>query len=114
MKDIINTVTAQGGVTLSKDLTPYNGKGYAVALKKDAEIVVSDADFSSVADTIISGLQHSIKDNNVYIGIWKDADKVYIDLSEILDNKEQAITKGKERDQIAVFDFNTFESIYIK
>lgn len=53
---------------------------------------------------------------NEYYGTWKDEEdggKVYYDISENIQDKEEALRIAKERGELAIFDLETFESIYI-
>ena len=44
--------------------------------------------------------------NKNYLGIWTDSEsgKCYIDLSVWIESKDEAISKGKELNEIAIFD----------
>ena len=115
MFNIFQKVKHNGGITIDKTGKEYKGKGYAVALSKETEIVINEDLFIPELISHIMKLNaDKLSKENVFLGIWQDSEKVYFDLSEIIADKDQAIAKGKERDQLAIFDFTTFETIEIK
>ena len=49
----------------------------------------------------------------VYLGLWVSEGRIYFDLSEVITDKETAIRLGMERNQIAIFDNNAKQCIYL-
>ena len=47
-----------------------------------------------------------------YCGIWVDGGRVYVDGSERIARKRDALKIGRERAQISVFDWRTKSAIY--
>jgi hypothetical protein len=47
----------------------------------------------------------------VHLGAWVDDGTVYLDCSLILDNLADAIAIGEKNEQLAIFSFETMESI---
>lgn len=47
-----------------------------------------------------------------YCGIWVDGGRVYVDISERIPRKRDALKIGRERAQISVFDWRTGAAIY--
>lgn len=47
-----------------------------------------------------------------YCGIWVDGGRVYVDISERITRKRDALKIGRERAQISVFDWRTGAAIY--
>lgn len=47
-----------------------------------------------------------------YCGIWVDGGRVYVDVSERITRKRDALKIGRERAQISVFDWRTGAAIY--
>lgn len=110
--NIISKVHHNGGITVDRAGKEYKGAGYAVAVSKDTEIVIREELFSSdMLDRVFKLYAHNLQRDNVYLGIWKDNGKVYLDLSEVIQDKEQAIEAGKQRKQIAIFSFEDLETI---
>lgn len=50
-----------------------------------------------------------------YIGGWLDGEtgKYFLDISENIQDKAEALRIAAERKQLAIFDLSTFESIYL-
>jgi hypothetical protein len=115
MQDIYNKIIQNGGITISKDLQEYTGIGYAVAVSKETEIIISESQFiPDYITKVLAQYDAYLNNDRVYLGVWKDQGKVYFDISEVIDDKTQAIEIAKKRDQLAIFDFNTFDSIPVK
>ena len=47
-----------------------------------------------------------------YCGIWVDGGRVYVDISERISRKRDALKIGRERAQISVFDWRTGAAIF--
>lgn len=58
---------------------------------------------------------HLLCNPSLYVGGWLDAEtgKYYLDISENVQDKAQALWLAAERKQLAIFDLSTFESIYL-
>lgn len=112
INNLYNTLLNNKGLTLNKDLTIFNGSGYAVALpNKETKIQESDLDLSKFT-SLLQAYRSDISGNQK-IGLWIDQGLLYIDISEVLDNKDQALSLAKNRSQLAIFDFNELKSIYL-
>jgi fructokinase len=64
----------------------------------------------------VEGLKKVIeyaKANRTFIGGWKEKKQYYFDASKIYNNKDEAIKAGIENEQIAIYDLNNDEVIYI-
>ena len=48
---------------------------------------------------------------NVYVGLWLDNNIIYLDLSKHYNDKKQAIKKGIENRQLAIYDIEKDKSI---
>lgn len=53
------------------------------------------------------------KNHNTHIGGWRENGKYYFDASIIVQDKEEAIRIGKKNEQIAIYDFQAGEPIYL-
>lgn len=112
LPELYQLLNENKGLTLNADLTPYSGSGYAVSLpNKDTQIIEADCDLS-VFGHYLAIYSEFIKDNQK-LGLWIDNGIIYFDISEIVPSVSEAINKGLNRNQIAVFDFDNAESIYI-
>lgn len=109
---LINTIkTNKAGFTLKyTTLKPYiKNKGFAVSITN----IKSKKPLIAIKKLLLCLKCFNQIKNNLYIGGWynKEDNYAYIDLSLILDNQEQIKTIGFLFNQIAYFDFKTFESI---
>jgi len=115
MFNVFSKVNHNGGITVDRKGIEYKGIGYAVAISKHTEIVIrEDLFFPELIDQVMAIFKNELKQDQVFLGIWKDDNKIYFDLSEVIHDKDQAIKIAKERDQLGIFDFNTMETIETK
>lgn len=78
--------------------------GYIVAVKETQ---------NSFGD---KGLKKALRfalENTGVFGGWKEKNKYYWDASVVLHDREEAIKLGRENGQIAIFDLNKLETIYL-
>lgn len=97
------------GFTVSmKDGSAPSG-GYVVA-KPNAESLVLDADDIDMGKIRDWAERHQ---GESHLGGWLDTDagKYVLDPVEVIDDRDAAIAAGRERNQKAIFDLNTFEEI---
>lgn len=87
-------------------------KGYMSAFKNLLEIPVKDFSIELI-EKLIKENYRVLNKNNVYFGTWIDNDIVYIDLSKNYKYKNACIKFAKKFKELAIFDLNTFTSIYI-
>ena len=112
----LDLIRNNGGFTLTKDLQAKQG-GFACAISGHEVIhdinTVSELD---IIEYIASKKELASKNSNLCFGSWLDTEtnKLYLDLSEVLDDKKTALKKAYKRNQLAVFDLNTFESVYLR
>ena len=112
----LDLIKSNGGFTLTKDLQAKQG-GFACAISGHEVVynidTVSELD---IVDYIASKRELAAKNTNLCFGSWLDTEtnKLYLDLSEVLPSKKEALKKAYKRNQLAIFDLNTFESVYLK
>ena len=102
LKKYIEEVTMKNkGISINNNYEiPKNG--YMVAIK-------------NCGDSIEDMLKVELKENEYY-GTWldvEDGNKLYCDISLNVENKEEALKKAKELNELAIFDVSTFTSIYL-
>lgn len=110
------------GLTVSPVSGEFLKKGYVVALEGHSQVIPA-SEFFSTSDQ--SNGKAVMKDYlakkallflqpHIFFGIWHDtsSDLVFLDLSEVFNDLEEAIQAGKERNQIAIFDLSTGTTIY--
>jgi hypothetical protein len=103
---IIKNANKFGGITFNlKGEQPKNG--YIVALPM-SETIFESLDRNTLFNYIFT---HKDLVQNNYFGIWVKNGKYYLDLSENIQSKEEAIYRGILRCQKAIFDCNEGKDI---
>ena len=87
-------------------------KGYMVAFKNLLEIPVKEFNRELIEKLLLENYR-VLNKNNVFFGTWIDNDIVYIDLSKNYKYKNACVKFAKQLKELAIFDLNTFTSIYI-
>jgi len=110
------TVTNKGGFTFNLNEGLEKQSGFSVAISKEIEryyLFDDEVNFNANLEAFI--LENSIKltFNNYCIGAWLNADNglIYFDVVEIVYDKKEAIKKGFERNQLAIFDLDNSKEI---
>jgi hypothetical protein len=106
--------TPDGGFTFN----PRSGKpvtsGFAVAMHKDRseEIDLADATPARLKSYVDKNKDLLDQDDNMFGG-WHDpaSGKVWLDISAVKSDKDEAIKLGKKHNQIAIFDLENFTSV---
>jgi len=123
LKELYFTIQRWDGFSVRYDLTEYGdvipifdrGGGYAVGgASKCFEIKADDLSWNNFAYTIMPALieQTRGKAANLLIGGWVDDDgTAYLELSDIVHDRKQAIELGKEREEKAIYDLWNNEEI---
>ena len=108
----INTLK-NGGGSFSIFNNEKADKGYMCSIKDIAVIDIKDFNFS-IINKIIGENKNILKRKNTYLGTWIDGGKIYIDISKNYKSKNYCLKIAEKLKQLAIFDLNTFTSIYIK
>jgi hypothetical protein len=119
VRSTLERVKENGGLSVSLKDGSEPTKGFMVAKgKKFAAIVKADDFFDEAkgAEILSSYMkQHKSEFNNSnnYLGLWHNTDdgQVYLDVSENIKDEGEAISRGRERDQISIWDVANFKEI---
>jgi len=100
---IVNLVNLNGGATynlVTGELNPDHGYGVAV---NGYEERVPFIDHDTLANYV---LQHAtiLTNDSLFLGIWKDGNEYVLDVTQTIEDREEAIRVGIERGQLAVWD----------
>ena len=111
---LVEDTLANGGLTIK----PFTGEkpsgGYMVALQGyELQVPASEFFTGIVADYIGEHAQKLMDNPSLCLGTWVNEGIVYLDLSENVPNREQALQLGKERNQLAIFNLETFEEVVV-
>lgn len=111
IKTIIEEIKENNGGTYNKDLKSINAKsGYMVSLQGYEVKCRTDEEIKKAITKnmeIVKGL------DSAYLGAWIDEGITYIDISILVENKEDALELGKINNQLAIYDIQNNESIYL-
>lgn len=113
-KIIKETLKNNGGsfnVSKSKIKKPL--KGFMCSIKD--LLIIDKKDFNiKLLKYLVKDNFSLLKSNENYLGTWEDNGKIYIDISINFTSKEKALQVAKSNNQLAIFDLQKMESIYLK
>lgn len=105
----IDKIIKDGGATLTPNGSPVLYKrGYQVSKKDCYILTLNRRQIASAFDSVKKLCKRSD-----CVGLWIDGDKIYIDISEHINSKKQAIEQGRKNKQISIFDWATGDCIYL-
>lgn len=109
----LKNIISKGGATINaRTQKQVNFKnGYQVSFKDC--YILELAELNNILQKINKLLTEN-KNKNVFVGLWVDNNKIYIDLSNRITRKNYALIFGALKNQISVFDWSTKNCIYIK
>ena len=110
----IKRIIENGGATLTSELKKAElVNGFMVSLE-GTESQVKGEDYQAIIKAI-EEKQEIIKDNkNLFIGLWLDDGIMYVDISININDKIDALEFGKKNKQLAIYDLENNDSIYLK
>ena len=119
LNNAFDTVKKNNGFTYSLNRYAYK-KGYACAINKDLERYFDFSDktnFDANLKAFIFANIDILADTSLGYGLgcWLNSEnnKVYFDVIEIFEDRKEAISKGIERNQIAIFNLNNLQLIKV-
>lgn len=111
IKTIIREIKENNGGTYNKELKSINAKkGFMVSLQGYEKKCKTEQETEKAIKEnmeIIKGL------DSAYLGAWIDEGVTYIDISVLVENKGDAMEMGKINNQLAIYDIQNNESIYL-
>ena len=111
---VVEDTLANGGLTIKPFQNEKPETGYMVALEGyELQVPVSEFFTGVVADYLGEHAQKLMSNPALCLGTWVNEGTVYLDLSENIPNREQALELGKERGQLAIFNLETFEEVTV-
>ncbi|MBE3138136.1 MAG: hypothetical protein IMZ43_12215 [Thermoplasmata archaeon] len=114
VKKLYHTVLKDGGITVTSRLVQVRKQaGFFVSLKNKG-IVINLKDFT--ADELSRQINSLWITLDQFIGVWVDKanEKVYIDISVWILDREKAVQKGLTEGQIAIWDIEKGQEVYLK
>ena len=111
IKKIIEEIKENNGGTYNKEYKTIDAKqGYMVSLQGYEKKCKTEQEIEKA----INENMEIIKElDNAFLGAWIDEGITYIDISVLVENKEDAMEMGKINNQLAIYDIQNNESIYL-
>tara|TARA_R110002126_G_C10468275_1_gene500849 strand:+ start:738 stop:1169 length:432 start_codon:yes stop_codon:yes gene_type:complete len=108
-------IDTRGGATFNIGTGQIDfDKGFGVSLEEHEQVFVKDDfEIKDIANFVLQKARIINLIPNLELGGWVSGDKVYLDLTEVIKDKAEAITKAIKRNQLAIFDFENKEVIDI-
>lgn len=115
-KSIYFTTLKTGGCSYSFQEMAKVKKGFAVSIFPYCEEIVEIEEFTpiTVYNYVISHYEELYEEEGTYLGIWNADGDIYLDVSRSFETLEEALKVAKENDQIAVYNLETKEEIFIE
>lgn len=102
----------QGGATFNLNTGQIDcDKGYGVSLEEHEQVFLKDEYTEEDLKKFLLKNVGLLYDDDIEVGGWIEEGKVYLDLTEVIEDKSEAITKAVNRNQLAIFDFEKKEVI---
>jgi len=119
VRSTLERVKENGGLSVSLKDGSEPTKGFMVAKgKKFAAIVKADDFFdedkgAEILSSYMKRHKAEFNNTNNYLGLWHNTDdgQVYLDVSENIKDEGEAISRGRDRDQISIWDVSNFKEI---
>lgn len=111
IKNIIAEIKENKGGTYNKELKSINAKnGFMVSLQGFEKKCRTDEETERA---IMENMETVRGLDSAYLGAWIDEGITYIDISVLVENKGDALELGKINNQLAIYDLQSNESIYL-
>lgn len=112
LKETIKQGISNGGFTKNAYMEDIREKkGYIVSIEGYEKIYNIDVDIAEIEKDVIEYINIIKNKKHLFIGLWVDDDKIYLDLSKHYKNKEKAIINGINNKQLAIYDIANNKSI---
>jgi hypothetical protein len=87
------------------------GKKFAAIVKADD--FFDEAKGAEILSSYMKQHKSEFKNSNNYLGLWHNQDdgQVYLDVSENIMDENEATSRGRDRDQISIWDVANFKEI---
>lgn len=116
--EIFEIILANAGGTFSFSGEPVSfPDGYAVSVAGFETVTqlegMSARNFVNLANDLVKKVDGLADPSTHFIGAWIEDGNLYIDLSVRVEDKDSALVKAKNADQLAIWDFALEESVYL-
>lgn len=109
--ELMKTAEKKGGLTIASDGEEFTAKkGYMVSVINKERTAENITEFIE----LFKQYQEDAEKMHGFIGLWKDGEKWFIDISYYILDKTDALEFGYKNKQVAVYGFKEESSLYIK
>ena len=109
--ELMKTAEKRGGLTIASDGEEFTASnGYMASVINKEKTAESITDFIK----LFKQYQEDAEKMHGFIGLWKDGEKWFIDISYHILDKTDALEFGYKNKQIAIYGFKEESSLYIK
>jgi HK97 family phage portal protein len=108
-----------GGMTIDLSTNSYPSTGFALSLDLEAELSVPfeafDANYADIVGDYTTEHAARLGADGKHLGTWLDTDSdlVFLDISTIVDDRDEALDLARAHQQRAIFDLATFDEIEV-
>ncbi len=95
--------------------------GFAVATGRHEETLELALDPHQTSIELLAIVENYVRRHRAilatpghYVGTWLHDGKIYLDVSQVIYDRDDAVRAGKDRDQIAIFDLRHAEEITLR
>lgn len=95
-------------------------RGFSVAMSKETErlVITDELSHRDIAQYVDRYAKHFLKSPSVCLGAWKStgADGMtvwYLDISMVLDDEKEALEYAFTHEQLAIYDLNKGQTIFV-
>jgi hypothetical protein len=113
LKEFVAAIIENGGATYNLANGGTVHDGYMVSKKGFGMKFEPEVDVTKAVCQYIKEYGFELYEPENYIGAWIDKGVLYFDISNNYMGRSEAIKKGYENEQIAIFDVAKMESIYL-
>lgn len=112
-RTMLSHINLYKGVSYSPMYGNLAGKiGYAVSVHKEREKVQDTLNEDDLRKFFVNNLD-LLSDETYFMGVWVENGKYYLDVSIFEPNKDKAIQRAKNANQLAIFSLEILETIYV-
>ena len=113
LKEFVAAIIENGGATYNLANGGTVHDGYMVSKKGFEMKFEPEVDVTKAVCQYIKEYGFELYEPENYIGAWIDKGVLYFDISNNYKSRSEAIKKGYENEQIAIFDVAKMDSIYL-
>lgn len=111
--ELLEQLKNNGGFSYNINTHDSPTSGYMVSLQGCEEVYYSEDITEDTIPGYITRYAKQLLIPGSYLGGWVDGETVYLDVSINIDDLQDALALARDNDQLAIFDLQAGESIYL-